>query len=129
MPTLNLLPPGDANQRAARRLADPPDALLVIAHGTPEQVAGENAVQLATRIQACGVWRPGMPVRLDACRAGARHDGVAAQLAQLLGCEVWAPTAPLLNLGRWRIGPWHGLRLPGQRALGLWPGRWRCFRP
>jgi hypothetical protein len=129
MPKLVLLPPGDANARAAQRLRARPGELLVIAHGTPQAVAHQDAVQLAARIRASGQWQAGMAVRLDACRAGAGRHPVAAQLARELGCVVWAPTSRVLNLGRWRFGVWHSIGIPGtQRVLALWPGRWRRFR-
>jgi hypothetical protein len=129
VPTLNLLPCDDANLRAAQRLRAQPGELLLIAHGTPRTVADLDAAQLAARIRESGRWQPGMAVRLDACRAGAGVNPIAAQLARELGCTVWAPTSRVLNLGRWRVGAWHSLDLPfTQRTLALWPGRWRCFR-
>jgi hypothetical protein len=130
MPKLILLPPGDANWRAAQAAPDPPGELLVIAHGGPRQVAGGDAQALAQRIRASGLWQSGLTVRLDACRSGVGRRCIAQQLAWLLAVPVWAPNARTLTFGRRSFGPWHSLNIPlTQRTLALWPGRWRRFEP
>ena len=130
MPKLILLPEGDLNLRAAQAVRVGAHELRVIGHGQPDRVAGLDAAALAQRIRDCGLWRPGLAVRLDACWSGVRPDGIAQTLADRLAVTVFAPNTRTLSFGPYDLGPWHSLRIPfTARTLALWRGRWRRFNP
>ncbi|MGK3986473.1 DUF6531 domain-containing protein [Sorangium sp. So ce136] len=85
---------------SAQRAAPKPGYYDVNVHGSENAVGFQDAhgnwteltpQELAAKIRAQPDYRPGQPIRLNACNVGRLQDGFAQQLATELGVPVSAP--------------------------------------
>ena len=91
---------------AAMRYTNPPNALVVISHGTPTSVSMMNAKDVAAYIKKNTNWKADQPIILNACKTGRGENSIAEQLSTELGDNtVIAPTAFIWNLGPFDVGP------------------------
>ena len=79
-----LLPEADLNYPAAAAAPDIPGQLTIYSHGNQNKVNGMDATALAKFLKNGGIWKPGMPVKLDACRTGEGDQNIAKKLAEQL---------------------------------------------
>lgn len=125
---LILLPSNDPNYPAAVAAPDLPGQLTIYAHGNPNKVAGKDANELALFIQKRTLWKPNMPIKLDACRTGVGENNIARDLSEILGATVTAPNSRTLAFGKWDFGAWHSINIPGtDRTIAYWPGTWITY--
>jgi len=125
---LILLPPNDINYPAALAAPDVPGTLTIFAHGNPTKVAGRDAARLAADLRVSNVWKPGMPIKLDACRTGEGDSNIAKDLSSELRTTVTAPDSRTLTFGESDLGPWHSWNIPGtERTIPYWPGKWKTY--
>jgi uncharacterized protein RhaS with RHS repeats len=78
-----LLPATDINYPAAVAAPDVPGQLTIYAHGNPTRVNGMDASGLASFVKSQGVWKPKMPIKLDACRTAEGDQNIARDLWKL----------------------------------------------
>lgn len=125
---LILLPPNDPNYPAAVAAPDVPGLLTIYAHGNPNKVAGRDASQLAALIRDSKIWKPNMPIKLDACRTGAGENNIARDISEMLDTSVRAPNSRTLTWGESDLGAWHSINIPGtERTIPYWPGTWITY--
>jgi RHS repeat-associated protein len=90
---------GDVAIRNAMRVPGEPGYFDVIGHGTPADVSGMSASELASEIQATPSWED-QNVRLLSCSTGCPSGTYAQDLANELGVTVQAPTSDFLVSSR-----------------------------
>lgn len=123
-----LLPKNDLNYPAAAAAPDIPGQVTIYSHGNPNKVNGMDAAALAEFLKNGGVWKPGMSVKLDACRTAEGNENIAKDLAKKLGVSVTGPNARTLTSGERDLGPWHSWNIPGtERTIPYWPGKWVTY--
>lgn len=123
-----LLPRNDLNFPAAAAAPDIPGSLTIYSHGNPHRVNGMDASALAEYLKNGGVWKPGMPVKLDACRTAEGDNNIAKDLADKLNVPVTGPNARTLTSGERDLGPWHSWNIPfTERTIPYWPGKWVTY--
>ena len=123
-----LLPKDDPNYPAAVAAPDIPGQVTIYSHGNPNKVNGMDAAALAEFLKNGGVWKPGMPVKLDACRTAEGNENIAKELARILGVPVTGPNVRTLTSGESDLGPWHSWNIPfTQRTIPYWPGKWVTY--
>jgi hypothetical protein len=123
-----LLPKNDLNYPAAAAAPDILGQVTIYSHGNPNKVNGMDAAALAEFLKNGGVWKPGMSVKLDACRTAEGNENIAKDLAKKLGVSVTGPNARTLTSGERDLGPWHSWNIPGtERTIPYWPGKWVTY--
>lgn len=86
----------------------------VIGHGSPNDVAGRSAAEVADSIRAAS---GGQDIRLLSCRTGCPTGSFAQDLANNLGVRVKAPTTDI------------GASSRGNTLTIFDGGEWRWFSP
>jgi RHS repeat-associated protein len=94
---------GDVSmQSAAQNAKDIPGTLNVYAHGNEDVIADDrngrtlmNPAAAAKLIRDSGLWKPGMPVTVEACNVGKESNGFTQGLANALGVPVTGPNGYL----------------------------------
>nr|WP_231402517.1 RHS repeat-associated core domain-containing protein [Caenimonas aquaedulcis] len=120
---LILLPKEDINFPAAAAAPDVPGQLVIYSHGNPNKVAGKDAQGLADLIKQSGMWKDGMPIKLDACRTAEGASNIAKDLARVLRTNVTGADSRTLTFGDKDLGAWRSFSIPGtERAIPYWPG-------
>ncbi len=70
--------------------------VLIVAHARSDRLHGFSIANIRAFVQMIvmpsGVWSPGVPVVLDACRSGQDPAGIASALAKTLQTYVTAPS-------------------------------------
>jgi len=125
-----LLPKNDLNYPAAAAAPDAPGVLTIFSHANPQKLNGMDAKTLAEFIKNSGLWKPGMPIKLEACRTAEGESNLARELAKLLGTPVTGADTRNLSFGERMLGPWHSVNIPGtERTIPYWPGNWKTYSP
>jgi uncharacterized protein RhaS with RHS repeats len=105
---------------------NPKNTLVMIAHAGPKSFNGMNVSQLKQKIEKETKWKPGQPIILNGCNAGAGENSIAEQLSKALGGNtVVAPDTFVINWGPVDAGPYN-LDVNGDPDFNN-PGRWKCF--
>lgn len=106
-------------------------------HGSPESVgvngADMNASEFAAVVKDNTSWNGTDPIRLFSCDTGATENGFAQQLADEVGVDVTAPTAPVWSMSDGsepvvsaaEFDPVTGLSYPVDPPTG----EWKTFKP
>lgn len=100
-----------AMQSAAAKEPDVPGRLTIYAHGNERAIADDRTrrvsldpAQVASLVKSSGLWKPGMPITVQACDVGKEQDGFHQGLANALGVPVTAPNGYLEVLPSLRGG-------------------------
>lgn len=125
---LVLMPSTDPSYQAAINAPDVPGQLDVYGHGNQYEVAHHDEYELGNLIGASGQWKPGMPIKLNSCKAAEGEDNIARRLSKVLDTKVTGADTTTVTFGSRQLGPWHTIRIPFTiKTIPYSQGNWKTY--